>query len=102
MAIARLKMKDVCNLYNVIEIFCRKKITKIERGGAFGLFKLQITLAQLCKNTSTLLCKHPNTSITRGRWGVGHNSFVFWLEPHRKQQIFGWCKIREVNLLMLS
>jgi hypothetical protein len=79
-----------------------KKHNQNRKRGGFGLFKLQITLAQLCKNTSTLLCKHPNTSITRGRWGVGHNSFVFWLELHQKQQIFGWCKINEVNLLMLN
>jgi hypothetical protein len=33
-------MEDACNLYNVIEIFCRKKKTKTERGGPFDPFKL--------------------------------------------------------------
>jgi hypothetical protein len=60
-------MKDVCNLYNVIEIFYRKDVTKIERGGPSSLFKLQIALAQLCKTTSTFLRKHPNPSIAKGR-----------------------------------
>jgi hypothetical protein len=67
MATAQLKMKNVYSLYNVIEIFCQRKVTKIKKGGPFGLFKLQITLAQLCKNTSAFLCKHPNTSIAKGR-----------------------------------
>jgi hypothetical protein len=56
MATSRLKTKDAYKLYNVIEIFCRRKVTKIERGGASGLFKLQITLAQLCK-------KHPPSYV---------------------------------------
>jgi hypothetical protein len=30
-AIARLRMEDVCILYNVIEIFLQKKMTKVER-----------------------------------------------------------------------
>jgi hypothetical protein len=60
-------MEDTCNLCNVIEIFSPKKVTKIERRGLFGPFKLQTTLAQLCKDTSAYLCRHPNTSIVKGK-----------------------------------
>jgi hypothetical protein len=49
-AIASLKMEDACTLCNVIKFFCQGKVTKIERGGPSGLFKLQMSLAQLCKN----------------------------------------------------
>jgi hypothetical protein len=38
-----------------------------ERGGPFGPFKLQMALAQLCKITFAYLCKHPNTSIAKGK-----------------------------------
>jgi hypothetical protein len=51
-----------------------------------------MALAQLCKSTCTCLHKHPNTSIAKGRidWqGIGRDSFVFWFEPHQKQQILG-------------
>ncbi len=48
-AIARFKMEDAYNLYNVIEFFCQGKLTKTKRGRPFGLFKLQMALAQLFK-----------------------------------------------------
>jgi hypothetical protein len=60
-------MEDVCILCNVIEIFSWRKVTKTKRGGPLGPFKLQMALAQLCKNTSICLCKHPNISIANGR-----------------------------------
>jgi ribosomal protein L32 len=66
MATTRLKMEDAYSLCNVIEIFCRKKITKTKRGRRFGPFKLQMALAQLCKNTSTCLYKLTNTSTAKG------------------------------------
>ncbi len=57
---------------------------KTERGGPFGLFKLQMTFTQLCKNTFHYLCKHSN---------VNCDSSILCFEPHCKQQIFEWCKI---------
>jgi len=42
------KMEDVYILYNIIEILWWRKVTKIEKGRP--IFKLQITLAQLCNN----------------------------------------------------
>jgi hypothetical protein len=64
---AQFKMEDVCNLYNVIDFFYQRKVTKIERGRPSIPFKLQMALAQLCKNTFACLCKHPHTSILKGR-----------------------------------
>jgi len=58
-------MKDACSPYNVIEFFYQKKVTKPKKGRPFGPFKLQMALAQLCKNISTYLCKHQNTSIAK-------------------------------------
>jgi hypothetical protein len=46
---ARLKIEDVYNLRNMIEIFHLRKVTKTKRGKSYDHFKLQITLAQLCK-----------------------------------------------------
>jgi hypothetical protein len=46
-------MEDVCNLCNVIEKKFPKKVTKPKRRRPFGPFKLQMALAQLCKNIST-------------------------------------------------
>jgi hypothetical protein len=60
-------MEDGCSLYNVIEFFCQRKVTKIEKRRPFGLFKLQMALAQLCKNTSAYLCRHPNTFTAKGK-----------------------------------
>jgi hypothetical protein len=103
-AIVGLKMEDVCILYNVIEILWWRKVTKIEKGGPFGLFKLQITLAQLCNNQHVCV----NIQIFQllkariDRWDVGHNSSFLWLELHRRQQIFELCKIREVDLHALG
>ncbi len=67
MATTQFKMEDAYSLYNVIEFFCWKKVTMKERGGPFGPFKLQMALAQLCKITFAYLCKHPNTSIAKGK-----------------------------------
>jgi hypothetical protein len=36
------------------------------------------------------------------QWGVGHDNSFFWLELHRKQQILGLHKIKEVNMLVLG
>jgi hypothetical protein len=52
MATTQLKMEDGCNLCNVIEFFCQRKVTKTKRERPFGPCKLQMTLAQLCKNSS--------------------------------------------------
>jgi hypothetical protein len=35
----KLKMEDVYSLCNVIEFFCQRKVTKIERGRAFWSFQ---------------------------------------------------------------
>ncbi len=45
MAIARLKMEDVCIFYNVIETFWQRKVTKVKRWGPSIPFKLQMALA---------------------------------------------------------
>jgi hypothetical protein len=45
MATPQLKMEDTYILYNVIEIFQQKKVTKVERWGPFVPFKLQMGLA---------------------------------------------------------
>jgi hypothetical protein len=47
--IAWLKMEDVYKLCNVIEIFHWNKVTKTKRRKRYNHFKLQMTLAQLCK-----------------------------------------------------
>jgi len=92
-------MEDACNLCNVIEIFYLKKITNKKKGRPFSPFKLQMALAQLCKNTSTCLCRHPNISTGRiDQQGVDYDNSILWRESHWKQQIFRWCKIEEVNL----
>ncbi len=65
--IAQFKMEDVCNLCNVIEFFCPKKKTNTENGRSSSRFILQMALGQLCKNTSTCLCKYPNTFIIKGK-----------------------------------
>jgi len=71
-AIAQLKVEDAGSLYNVVEIFYWKKVTKIEREGPSSPFKLQMALAQLCKNTLAYLCRHLNISTIKGRnWSVG-------------------------------
>jgi hypothetical protein len=67
MTIAQFKMEDVCNLYSVIEFFAQKIYIYIEKGRFFIPFKLQMAIAQLCKNTFVCLCKHPNTSTIKGR-----------------------------------
>ncbi len=67
MAITQLKMEDACSLCNMIEFFCQKKVTKTKRRRPFGPFQLQMALAQLCKNTFACLCRHSNTSITKGK-----------------------------------
>jgi hypothetical protein len=36
------------------------------------------------------------------RQDVGRDSFVLWLEPHWKQQILRWRKVKEENLLVLG
>jgi hypothetical protein len=80
MTTAQLKMEDVCIFCNVIETFWQRKMTKVERWGPFGTFKLQMALAQSCKNTSACLCKQPNTQLLRGgidQCGVScDNSFL--------------------------
>jgi hypothetical protein len=66
MATFQLKMEDACSLCNVIEIFCQRKVTKTKRRGPSSPFKLQMALAQLCKNTSICLCRLTNTSTAKG------------------------------------
>jgi hypothetical protein len=84
-AIAWLKMEHACILCNVIETFWQRKLTKTKRWRHSGLFKIRMALAQSCKNISTCLCRHPNTSIAKGRnwlWGVSCDNFFVWLELH--------------------
>jgi hypothetical protein len=70
--IAWIKMEDACILYNVTEIFWQRKVTNIESEGPFVFLKVQMSLTQLCKNTSAYLYKHSNISIARGRnWSMG-------------------------------
>jgi hypothetical protein len=65
------KMQDACILCNVIEILWWRKVTKTERGRLFSPFKLQMVMAQWCKNAFACLCKHPNISIVKGRnWSM--------------------------------
>ncbi len=64
-----------------------------------------MALAQLCKNTSTTCVDIQILQLLRGGidwWGVDHNNSTLWFEPHWNQQILGWCKIGEVNSLMLG
>jgi hypothetical protein len=70
--IAQLKMHDACIFCNIIEIVWWKEVTKTKMGGPSSYFKLQLALAQSCKNTLiAYLCKHPNISIARRRdWSV--------------------------------
>jgi hypothetical protein len=42
-------MEGVYNLCNVTQFFYWKKVTKTERGKPYNHFKLEFTLAQLCK-----------------------------------------------------
>jgi hypothetical protein len=42
-------MEDAYNFCNVIEIFCWRKVNKRKIESPYGLFKLQMALAQLCK-----------------------------------------------------
>jgi hypothetical protein len=70
-------MQDACGLCNMIEFFCQRKIIKAERGGPFGLFKLQMALAQLCINTLAYSGRHSN---------VNCDSSIFCLEPQCNQQ----------------
>jgi hypothetical protein len=76
-----------------------------KRGRLFGHFKLQMALAQLCKITTPYLCKHPNTSTTKGKNSIGKMSSaiaLFFSLQHRKQQILRWRKIKEINPLVLG
>jgi hypothetical protein len=67
MAIARLKIKDIYILCNMIETFWRRKVIKAERWKPYVPFKFEMAWAQTCKNISTCLCKHSNISIAKGR-----------------------------------
>jgi hypothetical protein len=75
-------MKDACILYNVIQVFLQSKVTRLERGGLSSLLKLQITLAQSCKNISACLCNIQIFQLLEGKiiqWGVGHDNYFFGL-----------------------
>jgi hypothetical protein len=77
-AIARLKMEDVCIFCNVIETFWQRKVTKVKKWRPSNPFKLQMALAQWCKNILACLYKQPNTWIAKGRnWSVGCH--LWWL-----------------------
>jgi len=72
MAITRLRIEDACILCNVIETIWQWKMTKVKIWRPFSPFKLQMALAQSCKNTLACLCKQPNISIAKGRnWSIG-------------------------------
>jgi hypothetical protein len=45
MPTTQLKMEDACSLYNVIEFFCQRKVTKTKRKGPSSPFKLEMALA---------------------------------------------------------
>ncbi len=85
-----LKMENTYIFCNVIEFFLWRKITKIEIWGLYSSFKLQMALAQSCKNTSTYLCKHPNTSIIKKRnWSLG--CWSWWLF------VLAWIALKVTN-----
>jgi hypothetical protein len=70
-ATTRLKIEDACILCNVIKTFWQRKVIKVKRRRPFDPFKLQMALAQSCKNTLACLCKQPNTSIAKGgNWSL--------------------------------
>jgi hypothetical protein len=63
-------------------------------------FKLQMALAQSCKNTLAFCVDIQIPQLLMGgidQWGVGRNSSSLWFEPHQKQQILKLHKIKEVN-----
>jgi hypothetical protein len=61
--------------------FLTKKNNQDKKMKPYGPFKLQMASTQSCKNTSAYLCKHPNTSIVKGRnWLVGCRFlFLVWV-----------------------
>jgi len=101
----QLKMEDSCIICNVIEIFCWRKVTKIEEEGLLILSNSKWHWHNCVKTHSSIYVDIQILPLLRGginQQRVSHDSFVFWLELHRKQQILGWHKIREVNPLMLG
>ncbi len=92
-ATTQLKMEGACNLCNVIEIFCWRKITKTGRGGPFGLSNSKWHWYNCVKTHSPAYVNIQIPPLLRGgidRQGVGRNNSIFWIEPHQKQQILGW------------
>jgi hypothetical protein len=71
--IAWFNIKDVCVLCLHNWNSLMKKSNQDLKKRSFDPLKLQMPLAQLCKNTwSTYLCRHPNISITKERnWLMG-------------------------------
>jgi hypothetical protein len=53
-----------------------KKKNQDKKRRPFGLLKLQMALAQSCKNRLACLCGHLNISIIKGR----NKSMGYWLE----------------------
>jgi hypothetical protein len=105
-AIIWLNMEDFCILCNVIENFCRKKVTKIEGGG--NPLALSSSKWHWHNHVKTHWFIYVDIQILQllmggiDQWGVNHDSSFLWLEPHRRQGIFELRKIREVNPFMLG
>ncbi len=66
-ATTQFKTEDACIFCNVIKIFWQKKVTKTKKGGPSSPFKLQMALAQSCKNRSTCLCRIQIPQLPKGR-----------------------------------
>ncbi len=78
-ATARLKMEDAHSFCNVIEIFHQKKVTKTKRGKPYGHFKLQMTLAQLCKTHLLTYVDIQIPPLLRGGIDQGGVLFIYVL-----------------------
>jgi hypothetical protein len=82
-----------------------KKKTKTEKGGPSSPFKLEMALAQSCKNISACLFRIQIPQLLKGgidQLGVNCDSSFLLFESHQKQQIFELHKIGEVNMFVFS
>jgi hypothetical protein len=63
-AIVRLNMEETCILCYMIESFWQRKVTKVENE-SFVHFKLQMALAQSCKNTLHVCVSNQKLQLLR-------------------------------------
>jgi hypothetical protein len=86
-AVAQLKMEDACSFCNVIEFFCRKKVTKIERRRPFGPSNSQWHWHNCVKTHLLAYVDIQILPLLRGeidQHGVSCDITIIWLELHRK------------------